>query len=402
MQHVDPTGTSLESGQDQDAPVAFTRLPVFHVDRTIWGYSLAVTQRLAPVLATREQAIEDGYRALDLASLALDRPVLLWATTRMLDGSQDVPAHDGAVGLLIQPWRTEVEGIGERLRELSDRGVMTVLFDYQGTLAQNALLPLVTHVMIDCGNSDLVPTFLANHAQAAGARVIAENFTPDGGRRWPEGADFVMGSVFGDHHPERELTASEVHCLEAVRLLSEDDVDPVEVATVLGTDPAMAVRVLRLVNASSEGLPRRIDSLQQAIVLLGPSKVSGLVMASLISSTVKNVDNLWLLIARGAACRELAEDDAAYTVGLLSALSHEANIPARKLVEQTRVSPAVAAALTNGEGRLGQILTAVIAHEHDDEAGVTATGMSHEQVALAYLTAIPWALSTVISAVSVN
>lgn len=174
MQHVDPSGPSLESGQDDQSPIAFTRLPIFSVDRTIWGYSLAVTRRLAPVLAAREQAIENSYRILDLPGLALDRPVLLWATANMLDGTQDVPAHDGAVGLLIQPSQVEDEHLPERLRELSDRGVMTVLFDYQGTLAQNALLPLVTHVMIDCGNSGLVPTFLANHAQAAGARVIAE------------------------------------------------------------------------------------------------------------------------------------------------------------------------------------------------------------------------------------
>lgn len=408
MQYVDSSNSAAESeqsnraGEGEQPRVAFTRLPIFHPDRTVWGYSLAVVKRVAPLLAQREQALEEAYHGLKLPSLALDRPVLLWATAGMLDGSQELPEHDGALGLLVQPRETEYPDLAGNLRALSERGVMSVLFDYQGSAEQNALLPVVTHVMIDWGNADLTPSFLANHAQTAGVRVIAENFTADGAGTWPEGADFAMGSIFGDHNPERELTAGEVQCLEAVRLLSEENVDPVQVATVLGTDPAMAVRVLRLVNASSEGLPRRIDSLQQAIVLLGPSKVSSLVMASLISSTVKNVDNLWLLIARGAACRELAGEDAAYTVGLLSALSYEASIPARKLVEQTRVSPVVAAALTNGEGKLGQILTAVIAHEHDDDDAVVATGLSPERVALAYLTAIPWALSTVISAVSVG
>ena len=81
-----------------------------------------------------------------------------------------------------------------------------------------------------------------------------------------------------------------------MRLLAEDDVEPSQIATVLGADPEMVMRLLHLVNASAEGLPNRVDSLQQAIVLLGPTKITGLVMASLISSSVKNIDNLWLLI----------------------------------------------------------------------------------------------------------
>ncbi len=136
----------------------------------------------------------------------------------------------------------------------------------------------------------------------------------------------------------------------------------------------------------------------QAVV--GAERVAGLVMASLISSSVKNVDNLWMQIIRGAVCRELAGTDAAYTAGLLSALFYESGIPARKLAQQARISPAVAAAITNGEGQLGQVLTAVIAYEHGDEVAIAATGLDVETVTLAYLKAIPWALSTVISTVS--
>jgi c-di-GMP-related signal transduction protein len=185
-----------------------------------------------------------------------------------------------------------------------------------------------------------------------------------------------------------------------VRLLGEDEVDTQRVSEVLATDPAMVVRVLRLVNSSAEGLSHRVDSLQQAIVLLGATRVSGLVMASLVSSTARSMDNLWLMLARAAACRELAESESAYTLGLLSALSWESGIPFRVLVEQTRVSPELATALMLGTGRLGRVLTAVVAHEQNDQAALFATGIDPERVALASLVAIPWALSTVLTAVS--
>lgn len=381
--------------------VPLIRLPLFQQDRTVWGYALAVTDRIARVYADREKALVATYAELNLPELALDRPVFLWATRSLLDGSAELPAHSGVLGLIIHPNLTADDQMPKFLAEVSAHGVMTVLFDYHSTTEQDALLSSVSHVMIDYSNADQDAGALAATARGAGVSVIAENLLPDDVRdSWPGGSDLVMGSIFGSLHPERDLTAGEVQCLEAVRLLSEDEVDTPAVARVMGADPTLILRVLRLVNSASEGLPRRVDSVQQAIILLGPTRVAGMVMASLISSTVKNVDNLWLQIARGAACRELAETDAAYTAGLLSAFSFEAGIPARKLVEQARLSPEVAAAITNGEGELGQVLTAVIEYEHGNEPGIEATGLSVEKVAMAYLNAIPWALSTVISAVS--
>ena len=386
--------------------LAFTRLPLRKPDRGIWGYVIAVTERLSPVRAERSRDLRDAYSELDLSSLVLDRPAIVWATAEMIEGIDPLPEHDGPLGVLVHPHYLSSPDVGSQMQAMKARGLMVVLFDFQASPTQIPLLDTATHVMIDYGNSQLDLELLTHMAQSADVQIIAENFAPSGVRgaadEWPARADLTMSSIFGDLHPERGLTPSEVSCMEAVRLLSEEDVDITKVATVMGTDPAMVVRILRMVNASAEGLPRRVDSVQQAIILLGPTKVSGLVMASLIRSSVKNLDNLWLLIARGAACRELSGTDAGYTAGLLSALSHQTGIPARKLVEQTRVSQVVADAITKGDGPLGQALNAVIAHEYDDEAGVAATGLSPTTVALAYIKAIPWALSTVISAVTVK
>lgn len=382
--------------------ISFNRLPLVAPDREIWGYCLAVANRVAPT-RDRDTLIERSYEDLDMHGLTYGRPTFVWPTSAMLAGTAPLPEHDGPLGLLIETPRVPDPDLESRLDGLRAEGLMTVLFDYHASDVQNALLPHVSHVMIDYSNVDIIPEYVAGSARAAGVEVIAENVA----RReysntqmpWPDGADLVMGSIFGDRSKTgRDLTPGEVQCLEVVRLLSEEDVDPAAVATVLGSDPALTVRVLRLVNASSEGLPRRVDSLQQAIVLLGPAKVSGLVMASLISSTVKNVDALWHLVARAEACRILIGTDAAYTAGLLSALADNAGIPPRALVEQTRVSPAVASAITSGEGELGRALYAIVAHEHDDQAAVAATGLVPETVALAYLRAVPWALNTALTA----
>lgn len=384
------------------APVPqFSRIPVVGPDGLIFGYCLTASYKLAPTRLERDAALNLAYRDLNLASLTYDRPVLLGPTAELIAGTAEPPSYRGTLILTLYPEHLADPELALRIVELRRKNVRAALFEYQGSPAQEALLHLVDYVMIDYGHAEIMPHHLADAAREAGARVIAENVQITCSSQFPAGADLAMSSIFGA--PERtSLNPSELQCLEAVRLLGEDDVDTQRIAEVLSTDPAMVVRILRLVNSSAEGLSHRIDSLQQAIVLLGATRVSGLVMASLVSSTARSMDNLWLMLARAATCREIAGNESAYTLGLLSALSWEAGIPFRVLVEQTRISPELAQALMLGSGPLGRVLTAVVAHEQNDADTLFLTGIDPERVALASLVAIPWALSTVLTAVSAS
>lgn len=379
----------------------FNRLPLVSRDGTIWGYCLAPVDTADVVVPGREKNVQDALEALDLDGLAYTRPVIVPATMDFLDGSVALPRHDGVVGLMVPTHLQGAPGLDEHLRRLRASGVLTVMADYRGGERQDELLPVFSHVVVNWSTTGTDPEVLAARASTSGACVIGEGVLHGAhAGDWLADAHLVVDALYGDQQrsTERQLTPSELVCLEVVRLLSADEVDSAKIATTLGTDPAMTLRLLHLVNAPTEGLSHRVDSLNQAIVLLGPVKITGLVMASLISSTVQNMDNLWLLIARGAACRALADgDDAAYTIGLLSALSHETGIPASTLVERTRLSPEAASALILHEGPLGRVLAAVVAHEHHDTDGVRRSGHAVEEVALAYLQAIPWALATVLA-----
>lgn len=58
-----------------------------------------------------------------------------------------------------------------------------------------------------------------------------------------------------------------------VEMAGDSDTDPRELAEVASTDPALASRILRMVNSSWYGMSRKIDNLRLAIVLLGPDEV---------------------------------------------------------------------------------------------------------------------------------
>ena len=401
MSHPTSTlqSTAARHAAEQAPTPLFNRLAIVDRQRKVLAYALPIVTHQHSDPALKSEALHQAYRLVDLEKYVADRPAFIWSSVEMLAGTVSVPPSAGGVGLLIHPSISLRADGAENVISLRERGIPSILVNFADEPGQRALLPFVTHVMIDVAEPAVDVAHLTQIAHNAGVSVIAENVQGQLGpaQAWDFGVDYIMGSIYQHLRAvdRRSLDAGEIQCLEVVRLLSAEDVDTGRIAEVLSSDPEMTVRVLHLVNSVAIGLPRRVDSLHHAIVMLGPTQLTTLVMASLISSRVQQMDALWFLLARAAACRELVGDDAGYTVGLLSAFAEETGIAANVLAEKALVSQEVASALVNFQGPLGEALAAVIAHERGDSVAIAATGWSPHQVARAYLTALPWALETV-------
>lgn len=394
-----PSTTSASVPRVAGAPPIFTRLAIVDRHRNVLAYTLPIVNPLERVPAELNGLLNEAYRTLDLHRYIADRPAFIWGTMEMLDGSAPLPPSAGGVGLLLHPEATRRADGAEHIIALSIRKVPTILVKFADLPGQRALLPFVSHAMIDISDPTLDLRELTQVAQNAGVTVIAENVHGTAGpaKAWSLGVDYIMGSIYQQDVPpvQRDLAPGEIQCLEVVRLLSEADVDTGRIAEVLSSDPEMTMRVLHLVNSAAIGMPQRIDSLHRAIVMLGPTRLTTLVMASLINSRVRQMDALWFLLARAAACRELIGNDTGYTVGLLSAFAEETGIPIGTIIDKTMVSAEVGSALSAHTGDLGVALRAVIAHEQGDEQTIVETAWTPTQVAEAYLKALPWALETV-------
>lgn len=100
-------------------------------------------------------------------------------------------------------------------------------------------------------------------------------------------------------------------------------------ADKIGQDPAMAVRILRVINSPFYGMPREIGSLREAIVFLGLNRIRAMLMslcfAKMLSAWHKDFDYHKLRhhsVAVAECSRQLAirsgiNPDLAFTAGLL-------------------------------------------------------------------------------------
>jgi len=381
------------------------RQPIVRRDRSVFGYAVRAVVIGPDGTPTADERVEHlldaEYRLLDVPALAGDRPVMLRATTRLFLGEQTPPATPHGLVLEVPPALVSRTDAIERLTELHRCGVRSALGGYRGSLGQDVLLAFVDHVKVDVSlDPDQLGT-LVRRAHAAGATVIGERAdTPERIRVATElGVDLLQGPMF-ERRPAttgRDFTAGELQCLELLRLLSGRDAvqdRTAKIAHAVASDPELTMRVLHLVNSTAAGVRQQIDSVHQAVVLVGPQQLSALALASLIEARPATVGVLWAALVRALTCQTLVGSDAGYTMGLLSAVTAQQRLSVEDVVSRSGVSPDIAAALRDLAGPYGPALAAVLAHEENDSAGVRATGLEPFDVAHAYLAAVPEALAT--------
>jgi len=116
-----------------------------------------------------------------------------------------------------------------------------------------------------------------------------------------------------------------------INQLNNPDIDLNEIVKNVEKEQIISLKVLRIVNSASFGLPNKISTIEEAVILLGMVKLKTLVIASGIVSSVPkikkfDIKQFWLdsfstaTYARWLANASGCNTDIAFTAGLLSSL----------------------------------------------------------------------------------
>lgn len=369
---------------------ALVHQPVTDADGRVAAYTLhdiVPHQHPAPAAeSTADECLDAEYEQTDLTSLAAGRPLLLQATRRVLTSDDEsVVAYLPAA----QAERPQVEAM---VAWRHARDLRTSLTGFTGTEAEVVLLPKLTMVGIDTAAGDNRLGDLIDLAHSMDVTVIAERVrTAEGHERaFALGADLVEGRLLPAGELERGgLSASEISCLELLGMLAEDPVDYDAVTGLVAADANLAVGVLHLVNSAVFALPQPVDSVRQAVVMVGPRLLWALASTSLNQAGRSDTDELWHVLARALACWDLSGDDTGYTVGLLSAVADQRRVDPAWLAQMAGMSDAATDALVSSRGPVGAALASVRAHEFGDPRVALGFGINPHRVSRAWLDALP-------------
>jgi EAL and modified HD-GYP domain-containing signal transduction protein len=224
-----------------------------------------------------------------------------------------------------------------------------------------------------------------------------------------QGYYFARPSVLGG----RKLSPSQLAVLELMKLVTSD-VDNADIERAVKRDVTVAMNLLRLVNTPAVGARQRIDSLSQALLVLGRRQLQRWLQIMLYAEPGTRGHNqtplLMLATTRGRLMELLAKrlrpgqrhlSEIAFTVGIMSLMDVLFGIPMADIVEQIPVSEEIANALLRRSGFFGELLKLAECIEQPDsqEEGalpaLRGLAMSGDDMVELEMSAFQWSDSVV-------
>ena len=159
------------------------------------------------------------------------------------------------------------------------------------------------------------------------------------------------------------------------------DRDTAIVADAVRADVVLCYRLLRWANSPAIGLTRGVESVEQAVALLGRKELTRWLSVMLLSAAGGRQASAALqehALARGRLLESLvrksrtAPPEALFTVGLLSQLDLMLQMPLASALAPLRLSEAASEALLRGRGPWADPLALAVALEGDDEVLLAA------------------------------
>jgi EAL and modified HD-GYP domain-containing signal transduction protein len=182
--------------------------------------------------------------------------------------------------------------------------------------------------------------------------------------------------------------------MQLVARLNEPGVGFDELARLIQADLALSYRLLRFVNSAHVGLRRQVESIKDALIVLGQRTIRSWATLLLLSDVDTNRHELVVTaLGRAHTCEHLArstgEDaDGAFLVGLLSVADALLDRPLDEIAGELPISARLRGALLERDGPLGDLLARSLAYEQGDFTTALAAPLDPPTVSGAYLEGI--------------
>jgi EAL and modified HD-GYP domain-containing signal transduction protein len=377
------------------------RQPILNRDQTLIAYELLfrraggvaadVTDDLSATASVIAHASELGMENVIGKSLGffnIDTVVLMSDFVKFLP-SQKVVLE------ILESVEVTPEVVA-RVAELRKAGYQFALDDViQDSRDLDQLLPYVSIIKIDIAavrRDDIAALF--HRFKSAGKTMLAEkvenieefNFCMALGFDYFQGYYFAKPVIMSG----KKLAPSQMAVIEIMGQL-DADADTVVLERSIKRDAALGLTLLRLVNTPAVGVIRRIDSLGQALAVLGRRQLYRWLQIMLYTEPDQSRHAISPLLVLASSRGKLLElmvqklspgkrdmADIAFTVGIMSLMDTLFSMPMENILGQMSVAADVRTALLVREGLLGDMLNLVEYMERVEECGQQAASAMHK------------------------
>jgi len=303
----------------------------------------------------------------------------------------------------IPPSSEVVAGV----KRLKKQGYKIALDDFQYSPEYDELLLLADFVKLDVIDlsSEQMLRELKN-LTPYNAKIIAEKIET------PEMYDFCKKAGFnyfqGFYFCKPQLVninnipANKLVVLNLLKLLNKHDYDFNEIEKAISQDAVLTYKLLRYVNSAAFSQRKEVDSIKEALALVGGDTIKKWVTLILTMQLAEGKPQALLITAlvRAKMCELLEEasdnnNGEMFTIGLFSLLDALMDVAMVELLDDLTLSAEVKFAILDHQGEKGELLDNVICYEQGDWGYLSEQGIDAEIYLSSYMESVKWTDSTI-------
>ncbi|MCY1137633.1 HDOD domain-containing protein [Actinoplanes sp. Pm04-4] len=360
------------------------RQPIFDAHGDVVAYELLFRGSMDAVAAGRQDTYAtstvmiNAFTEFGIREVAGDRLCFINLTREFLAGELPLPFGPAQVVLEVLETVEMDDEVIAGITRLAEAGYRIALDDFVWGSGHEQLFGLASYVKLDLldGDASVLDEVVAAVRQFPNIQLVAERLETEEQLALADryGMELRQGYVLSQPQvlTVASLSPSRLRGLELVTALSAPETDMPRIVAIIASDPALSLRVLRASNSVAAGHANRVSSVRQAVVMVGLKHIRQWAMLMVLDDVGGATEEHMLgVLTRARLCENVAQwfgaqPDAAFMSGVISGVAKVLGIPSAEMAEQFPLAPAVASALTEGAGRLGQVLRAVDSYERGE------------------------------------
>lgn len=278
-----------------------SRYPIFTAAKTVWGYEIQATASIVPDQPLDPERVNVGaaviagdYIGLNTI-LARNKKMLLSYTREQLQNQipYAFPAQSSAI--LISPDFQNDPDLLPALKQMAADG-HTIALEWNAGVTP--LPPLMELADVICLGTPDMAEELAKIPLVAKTVIVRNVTTREEVERLQSlGISLFQGRFFktAEIIPGKKLSSHQNSRLQILRIIEAESPDLDQLARTIQADVSLSYRLLTYLNSPTFGFMRKIDSIRQAITLLGWINVRNWLRAVLLADIAQGEEQTELL-----------------------------------------------------------------------------------------------------------
>lgn len=341
----------------------------------------------------------NAFAEIGLERIAGPRRVFLNMTRSLLLDLPEIPFDKDRLVLEILEDIPVDQALIDHVAALGKAGYTLALDDFQ---FEDRWLPLLPHIHIlkvevPSLDWERVATQIARVHQH-GMLLLAEKVETEEEYQRLRALNFDLFQGYHFSRPQvlsgGRLRANQLVTLQLLAELNDPEVTPERLELLIAQDSGLVFKILRYLNSATMGMPRKVESIRQAIVYLGMERLRGWASLIALSRVEDKPEELFTIaLVRAHLCATLtasaepAARDTGFTVGLLSVIDLLMDQPMETLLASISLSPPIERSLLSHQGTAGAALECALVFEAQQPPPARFPGLSHAQIQELFLQA---------------